>query len=505
MAAEDNRNIAVPQTGMNRDLHPSSLTDQHYTFALNANIESEDGNVGMRSNEHSNLKCIDFDGFKVIGYKNDLTSGNIYFFITNPETGVSKITYFKPESDTSILSDSDIESMVEGSESLCSGMKTLLEDNEQDPCLNFSIYHPIKTIEIKTEKCGKCIYWTDDYNPPRYVIVDKALTPDDEGDIWYHHHGYKICDKEYDRDKFMQENGCFLACEKLRVFPLLDQPCVEPVQIEYGGSLRAGVYQFAVALCDEFGNEKTNYTSLTNPVHVFDEQYIRINDGKWGERTNLGIRLKVSNLDRQVSHYKVAVIQNTVGYNGETQPVVDYFIEGIHPITEKTIYYYSDLNNKRTTFEHISLKRAIYNTSRGIVSVGNRLLQYGLTAEKEWNLQPVVSLMGHFLKWQASVAHEDLYKDGNACSLYVGYMRNEVYPFSISFKTSTGYKTPAFVLVPPPSDKAREEMNKDSIPYQSINAYAPDCSGVDRKYVWQYSNTAGDGVLIDDDAVVIDE
>jgi hypothetical protein len=505
MASEDNRNIAVPQTGMNRDLHPSSLTDQHYTFALNANIESEDGNVGMRSNEHSNLKCIDFDGFKVIGYKNDLTSGNIYFFITNPETGVSKITYFKPESDTSILSDSDIESMVEGSESLCSGMKTLLEDNEQDSCLNFSIYHPIKTIEIKTEKCGKCIYWTDDYNPPRYVIVDKALTPDDEGDIWYHYHGYKICDKEYDRKKFMQENGCFLACEKLRVFPLLDQPCVEPVQIEYGGSLRAGVYQFAVALCDEFGNEKTNYTSLTNPVHIFDEQYIRINDGKWGERTNLGIRLKVSNLDRQVSHYKVAVIQNTVGYNGETQPVVDYFIEGIHPITEKTIYYYSDLNNKRTTFEHISLKRAIYNTSRGIVSVGNRLLQYGLTAEKEWNLQPVVSLMGHFLKWQASVAHEDLYKDGNACSLYVGYMRNEVYPFSISFKTSTGYKTPAFVLVPPPYDKAREEMNKDSIPYQSINAYAPDCSGVDRKYVWQYSNTAGDGVLIDDDAVVIDE
>ena len=84
-------------------------------------------------------------------------------------------------------------------------------------------------------------------------------------------------------------------------------------------------------------------------------------------------------------------------------------------------------------------------------------------------------------------------------------MRNEVYPFSISFKTSTGYKTPAFVLVPPPYDKAREEMNKDSIPYQSINAYAPDCSGVDRKYVWQYSNTAGDGVLIDDDAVVIDE
>lgn len=504
MAAEDNRNISIPQTGMNRDLHPTSLTEKHYTFALNANIESEDGNVGMRSNEHSNLKCVDFEGFKVVGYKNDLTSGNIYFFITNPINKVSKIVYFKPEEDVEMLSDAEINDAVLGEMSICSKWKVLLEDDESDPCLNFSIYHPIKTIEIKTEKCGKCIYWTDDYNPPRYVIIEKALEPDDDGDIWYHYHGYKLCGDGKSRDEFIKENGCFLACEKLRVFPLLDQPCVEPVQIEYGGSLRAGVYQFAVALCDEFGNEKTNYTSLTNPVHIFDEQYIRIENGKWGERTNLGIRLVVSNLDRQVSHYKVAVIQNTVGYNGETQPVVDYFIEGVHPITEKTIYYYSDLNNTRTTFEHISLKRAIYNTSRGIVSVGNRLLQYGLTAEKEWNLQPVVSLMGHFLKWQASVAHEDLYKDGNACSLYVGYMRNEVYPFSISFKTSAGYKTPAFVLIPPPSERAREEMSKDSIPYQSINQYAPDCSGTDRKYVWQYVNTASDGLDIDD-AVVLEE
>lgn len=510
MAAEDNKSISIPQTGMNRDLHPANLTEQHYTFALNANIESEDGNVGMRSNEHSNMKCLDFDGFKVIGYKNDLTSGNIYFFITNPDTKISKITYFRPTEDVSTLSDQDIETFVNGGDELCAGMQTLIKDSASDPCLNFSIYHPVKTIEIKTEKCGKCIYWTDDYNPPRYVIVEKALEPDEDGDIWYHYHGYKLCGEKDEngkilsRDEFIERNGCFLACEKLRVFPLLDQPCIEPAQIEYGGSLRAGVYQFAVALCDEFGNEKTNYTSLTNPVHIFDEQYTRIEDGKWGARTNLGIRLVVSNLDRQVSHYKVAVIQNTVGYNGETQPVIDYFIEGVHPITEKTIYYYSDLNNKRTTFEHISLRKAVYNTSRGIVSVGNRLLQYGLTAEKEWNLQPVVSLMGHFLKWQASVAHEDLYKDGNACSLYVGYMRNEVYPFSISFKTSSGYKTPAFILVPPPSDKARQEMDKESIPFQSINNYAPDCSGIERKYVWQYRNTAGQAEDVDD-AVVLDE
>ena len=53
----DNKTIAFPQSGMNRDKHPSSLTEQEYTFAMNANIESEDGNVNMRSSEHSTLRC----------------------------------------------------------------------------------------------------------------------------------------------------------------------------------------------------------------------------------------------------------------------------------------------------------------------------------------------------------------------------------------------------------------------------------------------------------------
>lgn len=499
--ALDNKTIAFPQSGMNRDKHPSSLTEQEYTFAMNANIESEDGNVNMRSSEHSTLRCIGFEGFKVIGYKNDLSTGMTYFFLTNPETKVSKVAYYTPTEDVYTLPDDQIMSAVDGTLDICENLKTLIEDSEDDPCLNFSIYHPIKTIEIKVEKCGKCIYWTDNYNPPRYVIVEKALEPDSVG-IWYHYHGYRMCGERNDDgtlmtdDEFLAKYGCVLACEKLRVFPLLEQPCISPDSIAYGGSLRAGVYQFAVALCDEFGNEKTNYSQLTNPIHIFDEHDITIRDGKWGQRTNLGIRLTVTNLDRQVDYFKIAVIQNTVGYNGETQPVLDYFIEGIHPITEKTIYYYSDLNNTRTTFEHISYKKAVYNTSKGMATVDNRLLQYGLTAEKEWNLQPVVSLMGHFLKWQSSVSTGDLYKDGNACSLYVGYMRDEVYPFGISFRTKSGYTTPIFTLVPPPFKdalKKASEIPSLSTPVDSISSYIPNCYSNPREFAWQYMNTCSDG------------
>lgn len=491
--AVDDKSLSLPQSGMNRDKHPSFLSDQEYTFAMNANIESEDGNIGMRSNEHSNLKCIGFEDYKVIGYKNDLSSGFTYFFVTNPIDKTSKILYLKSCDDIALLNDSQIQESILGNIDICSGMKILIEDHASDPCLRFSMYYPIKTIEIKTEKCGRCIYWTDDYNPPRYIIVDKALIPDEDGDIWYHYHGYKMCGDGKSREDFIKENGCFIACEKLRIFPLLEQPRIDPESIAYGGSLRAGVYQFAVALCDEFGNEKTNYSEFTNPVHIFDEHDITIKDGKWGERTNMGIRLVVDNIDMQVNYFKIVVIQNTVGYNGETQAVVDYFIEGIHPVTEKTIYYYSDLNNKRTTLEHISYRRPIYNTSRGIASVGNKLLQYGLTAEKEWNLQPVVSFMGHFLKWQSSVSTGDLYKDGNACSLYVGYMRDEVYPFGIRFNTKTGYKTPVFTLIPAPYSDARKlasEVPSLTTPVSSITRYVSNCQSNDRKYAWQYMNTS---------------
>ena len=77
----DNPTIAYPQSGMNRDTHPAYLPESAYTFAMNANIESEDGNVNVRSNEHSNLLCYDFGGWKVVGYKNDLSTGATYFLL----------------------------------------------------------------------------------------------------------------------------------------------------------------------------------------------------------------------------------------------------------------------------------------------------------------------------------------------------------------------------------------------------------------------------------------
>lgn len=494
----DNSNISVPGSGMNRDKHPQDLSYTEYAFALNATIEGDDGSTLRMQNEPSMLLCKRFDGYKVIGYKNDVGGDNTYFFITNPADRTSKIVfmrsldYYATVEDQLAGSGKDIhrilgERLEDGDlTEICGMLEILIEDDASDPCLNFDVHHPIYDIEIKEEKCGKVIYWTDDYNPPRYVEVDKALTPDDDGDFWYHYHGYKLCGDDTPLDR------CVLACEKLRIFPELMVPMIDPEVVEYGGSLRAGTYQFCVALCDEFGIEKTSYGDLTNPITLFDEQDVIVREGIWGKSTNLGIRLKITNLDRQASHYKIGVIENTVGFNGELSPSLSYFIEGIHPISESTVYFMTDQYCQRTTAEALAKSIPVYRTSRGLTASGNRLLQYGLTVENEWNLQPVTNLMGHFLHWFSSIAREDLYKDGVACSKYASLMRDEVYPFGIRFFTNTGYYTSVFPLIPrPATDEEMEDVGDSDAPeVKSVRENNPECAGDNRRKRWQYYNTA---------------
>ena len=104
--------------------------------------------------------------------------------------------------------------------------------------------HSIKTIEIKEEKCGTTITWTDGYNAPRYINLRKW-----EEDC-YNYEGEILCG-----DKSNTKNWGKLACDKLRIFPLLKNPCIEVESITFGGKLRAGSYEFVIAGCDQFGNE----------------------------------------------------------------------------------------------------------------------------------------------------------------------------------------------------------------------------------------------------------
>lgn len=504
-------NISYGLEGMNRTGFGHQLNEKDYTFQLNGNIETdEQGGVAL-TNEHSNLLCSRFKpGFRVIGNIFDVNSDRVYFFLTNPETKISEIGYIpyfhNIENDDDLLKDCNctyeniLSQPLEEQEQIagCQYVTLLSDgclksDGEINGCLNFNIKHPIKKIELKGEKYFRTLYWTDNYNPPRYLQLQNLEQYNFNGEDVC---GEIICGDGIDVENPQKIEDCqtCLDCEKLRIFKRFTIPHIEPSVIQFGGNLRMGTYEFLIAYADRLGNELSEYFSITQPISIFDSNNYILNQTQLANRTNLSIALNVSNLDKNYQYYKVAVIQRT-DINGETSA----FVEGIHPITDDTVVYSTEVDKQRITFQELFAQKPVFKTWRGLTSANNYLFGYGYTVEKEWNLQPVVNFMGSFFKWQSHQAKEGIYSDGINTSKYRGYMRDESYPLSIRFGTKDGYWTSNFPLISRPANEDEKEQivfesngrlitsDKNA---ESILEFTPNCALTDRIYKWQYYNTA---------------
>ena len=355
--AEKKINVGLAKVGMQKDAHPSQLTEEQYTHAKNANTENESGNAINITNEKSNILASKFkEGFVVINQTNDIDTNNTYFFLLNPETGVGEFGVLENNQNVNDLEDLTVNCTE------CHQIKELatpLEEIDQvelqtyttlisDACkedktegFNFNINNPIKKTVIKNEKCGKTIYFSHKGNPPRYINIGNIL---------------KSLENNLPNYLLVKEEPCtddtILTCpnfDMMRVFKLHSIPKLSPTSIELGGNLRMGVYEFLVAYCDSLGNETSEYFSITNPISIFDRNNNILAQPNIADRTGFAIRLDVSNLDDDFTHYKVAVIQ-TADIEGASR----YFIEGIHPINDTTVLYATEQNKLETSIDNLA-------------------------------------------------------------------------------------------------------------------------------------------------------
>ena len=271
---KNNNSINLPKKGMNRDSHHSQLQQTEYSFAMDANTESETGEQLNIGNEPSNRLTVNFpEGYKVVGKKKDLLGNKTYFFLTNPETGYSSLGYI----DDTQISDNNIDTEVDCEDCVnnYNDLGTPLEDTTQTPThsyveiindscngdLNLNINFPIKFIELKDEKLGKSLYWTDFNNPPRKINLD---------DIEYY---------KYTGEISCGIDGTTPTCidvSKILIQPNYEIPTVIPEVVQTGGNLKMGTYEFLVAYSDQEGNEISEYFGITNPISIFDENNKKI-------------------------------------------------------------------------------------------------------------------------------------------------------------------------------------------------------------------------------------
>ena len=541
------QSISAIKSGLNKDAHISQLNQTEIALLINGNTENETGGYNVQ-NEPSNRLGIRFpESYVVIGFKNDILQDKTYYFLTNPTTKKSSIGYVSTIIEDTFNQDEGLECED------CSPYNQLgepLENQVQTPAftyvpilndnclnigegLNFDINFPLKKIEIKQEKLGTYLYWNDNRNPPRWMNVS---------------------DTSY---LFTQEIPCednvIVTCpllDKLLIFPKHNKLQVVAEELQVGGNLKMGTYEFYVVYCDLLGNEMTQYSTPTNPISIFDDNNNILNQTQLDVFTNYAIKLKVKNLNTEhFKYYKVVCIERNNVDNTQSG-----FIHGIFPTTDNTIVYTSSGSSsddfittgnisikRRIDFNKLNLIKPTYDKAETTMVSGNRLWHKGLSKKEEINLQPVVNLFSGLMEWQTVAAKETLYKSAIANSKYKGYMRDEVQPFGIRFYFKDGDYSAVFPMVGRPSTQTERELFilnsgalKDGVKYvihqletgdnfsnvgfssegtpftangtlptswsngtyvyefsaSSINANTPSCTTSDRKEKWQFVNTA---------------
>ena len=135
--------------GLNMDQTLNQIKPGTLTYALNAALENFDASSVNYQNEQGNEFCVQFpSGYHLIGTHFIAEQNKHIFFITNPELENSQIGY---------MDNNDC----------------IYNIYIEAPCLNFNIQHPIHKVVHKITNCSTEIYWTDGFNPRRYLDLNR--------------------------------------------------------------------------------------------------------------------------------------------------------------------------------------------------------------------------------------------------------------------------------------------------------------------------------------------
>lgn len=484
----DRKEISVPQQGMNRDTNIDRMQEGEFLFVMNGDI-----NGGVLHNEPSNYLNVNFpEGYRVIGREKNNLLNVTYYILTNPLTLKSSIGYIEDKNTFHENNDQyQYCQDCDGLEILSPPKETLPETSENkyvelinDICLeqgkdlNLRTTHPVKTIVIKNEQAATTIYWEDDRNLPRYLIVS---------DVSYL---YKIDIPCQDS----QSTDC-IQIKKLLQFPEYQPLSINPISQNVGGNLRMGTYEYYVAYCNLAGDEISEYSSGTNSIKIFDENNRELDTNQLDNTTNYSIKLEIEGLDTSFEYYRLVCIERGV-LNSEQVG----FEVGIFPTSQDTVlhtssgrYYTSverDLNispKKSVELSDIFLRKPKIEKAKGEAIIAGRKYIHGVKRREEVNIQPIVNLFSSLLKWQTVVTTENLYKDGVLGSKYGGNMRDEVQPYSMRLLFKDGGKTNNFLFIARPAYED-ELLEVDGETY--LQNLKKGCKQTDRTKRWQFFNTA---------------
>tara|TARA_B110000196_G_scaffold260025_1_gene231158 strand:+ start:4847 stop:9592 length:4746 start_codon:yes stop_codon:yes gene_type:complete len=365
--------------GMVKDMNASFAGKQNWLHARNAANNSEEGDVGLIGNEPANFSCAEIP-YTIIGAIHLYQDKWVLFSTDNTNSEIG------------IFDDSEC----------------VYEEIINDPCLEFNKKYLIVGAAKENFDCTWQVYWDDALNPSRTLNIDNIpwiqVQNSAAGDP---------CVTYVDTTR--------LDCEKIRLAPLLDTPCVTIRKGDGGGQLRNGTYQVYVAYT--INEQKIgDYIGISNTQSFFDHS-----------ETDGSLQIEVTNLDREFDYYEVVILSNTksqiqakrVGYYSTEQSriFIDY-IDNALPVVP---------------VELIPLRNPAYEKSDKMYVVNDWLIRSGPTEQFDFNYQPLANKIK--TKWTSARYSPDYYyKGGNKPTL----LRDEIYSLFVRFIYNTGERSSSY-------------------------------------------------------------
>ncbi len=376
--------------GMNKDTTDIYMSDGLWYNAVNAINNSHYGETGSIGNEPSNKYCTEAP-FTIIGYA----------YIKETEWVVFSTNNFSSE--IGIFNETG-----------CLYSKVVNDD-----CLGFKTTHLITAFVRENYDCSFSVYWQDNLNPDRTMNLSNVpyiCTPVSQDP----------CDGEICTDQ--------LDCEKLRLNPIVKQPCISVEKAKGSGQLNNGSYMAVIAY-SENGIRLTDYSMPSVP------QALWLDTGIGG-----GIEINISDLDENYEEYELTVIC-VITQNAIAKKIGNYSI-----FQKRVVLDIIAGALETVPLSYIPLRSVIYEKSEKMAVVNGYLIRSGLSTQPYLNYQLQANKIS--VNWVAAEHDVNYYWNGGNVT---GYMRDEVYAFFIRWVYQTGNRSASYHIpgrAPIPTDLA---------------------------------------------------
>ena len=365
--------------GMNKDVFASFEPKTSWSHARNAYNNSVDGDFGVIGNEPANLECGKIP-YPVIGTVHKIADQWIIFSTNDIKSEIG------------IFDDSKCE------------YTTIVNDD----CLKFNRKYLITGASKENFDCTWQVYFDDGNNPSRSLNIDRVPYE-------------QIVVSAAGADCILYVDGDNLDCEKIRLAPILDTPCLKLTRGQDGGQLRNGTYQAYVAYVEN-DQRVTDYISASNLQAIFNHQ---VNGG--------ALSISISNLDKDYEFYELVILSDNQGAKVAKKL-------GVYS-TEQEIVYLDFISPETTTvaLSNLFLRSPAYERSQSMYVVNDWLIRQGPTEQFDFNYQPLANNIK--ANWTVAEYPATYYNNGGNA---VGFLRDEQYTFFIRWIYNTGEKSASY-------------------------------------------------------------